>query len=720
MNLPLCLERQLALWPQAAQRYRDLSNVRTRRLSSLGLCLQYNPARIVSTGASLDRKTLERRTCFLCSRERPQEQIAFDLGDGFDLLVNPFPILQHHFTVAHREHKPQSIADCYEKMVSIAQALPPEYVVFYNGPHSGASAPDHLHMQIGLSRGMPLIEKLRTDILLEEEETYTIEPYGFPITILNHTTAESFRQALRHMTIIEGDTEPRLNVLCLNIDGQVTTLFIPRGHHRPSCYYAQGSGRHMVSPGAIDMTGLVITPLENDFDTLTEQDILDIYREVTPHQPDISVGLMHAPDIRFRLNGPYRLIPVSNQIASPSDSGADIFEGEQNAFCHGVGISFSGKEYSTVCLEPIEPDGTFTLHGMKIGIDFHWQRYQELTFCGKLILLTDAPDIWAVNRLPVEDYLKSVISSEMSAQAPKEFLKAHAVISRSWVMAQSSAARNGRLSAPVPQTDGEGYMKWYDRQGHNLFDVCADDHCQRYQGITMIDNPNAELAVKETFAETLVYEGHLCDARFSKCCGGMTEQFETCWQDTHYPYLTPVRDGVATDLPDLTDNAQAEKWIGSSPISFCSNLSPQLLREVLNDYDNETTDFYRWQVEYTTQELSETFNRKSGIDVGTIIDLVPLERGPSGRIFKLLVKGDAKEAIIGKELEIRRVLSPTHLLSSAFTVQRTANGFLFKGAGWGHGVGLCQTGAAMMGSKGYGYREILEHYYPGTDLGRFY
>ncbi len=716
------MERQNRLWPKAAEAYAALDNARRRVISSSGLALQFNPARMVSTAARTDSSSIGGRRCFLCAGNRPEQQISADLGDGFELLVNPFPILHEHFTVASCTHQRQELLNCCDKMLEIAAALPQEYIVFYNGPRSGASAPDHLHLQIGRADGIPLIDKVRNN-RLQDDEVYSIEPFGFRIFVLRHANAESFRSFYSTLTVLDGEYEPRLNVLAMNIDGETVCLFIPRGRHRPDCYYADDGARRLVSPGAIDMAGLVITPREEDFNAMSERDILSVYHEVTPCEPMISVGIMQSAAISFSLDTPYT-------------DGVTTCLGEMRAACSDGKIEWRGELLDRLTLKPLDGEGRFTLKDVTIGREFHWERQEEQSFAGELEFVIDGNSLWAVNRLPVEEYLNSVISSEMNPSAPLEFLKAHAVISRSWVLAQISASRRKGTAGECHCKDSSAsvceepdrIIRWYDHSQHTLFDVCADDHCQRYQGLTRIENANALRAVRETRAETIVYEGHLCDARFSKCCGGISEQFETCWQDSHSDYLIPVRDASFSDtsIPDLSLETAAEQWIRSTPQSFCSHPSPALLAQVLNSYDRETEGFYRWKVRYDAVELSELFARKSGLEIGRITALKPLRRGPSGRIFELQVCGTERTVTIGKELEIRRVLSESHLYSSAFVVdtetdaEGNATAFTLTGAGWGHGVGLCQIGAAVMGSKGYSYRKILSHYYPGTRLGKFY
>ena len=709
-HLDQCLEQQLTVWPAAKQAFSNLEQVQTRVLSSSGLALQHNPARIISTTAKVKPAETAVRSCFLCSENRPVEQIAFDAGDGFDLLLNPYPILREHFCVVSREHRPQKFMDCYEKMLQIAQQLEPGYMIFYNGPRSGASAPDHLHMQIGRSEGIPLLDKLRENEPPAKDEPITIQPFGFPVIVIKGSDPTKLWDYISGMTIYDGDYEPRMNVLSFNRDGQVITAIIPRSKHRPDCYYAQ-DGKILVSPGGIDMFGLVITPRKEDFESLTERQVLDIYRQVTPQQPRIRVGIMAAKEIRFCLNDSYT-------------DGRSSFEGEMSISAIQGRLSWNGVLIDSLTLKPNDHSATFTLHDVTIGIGFHWERKEEQTFSGQLKFIVEDCLVRAINILPVEDYLTSVISSEMKPTASREFLRAHAVISRSWVLAQLRSPYHKADTAKPITNDHilNRIIKWYDHDQHTLFDVCADDHCQRYQGRTRIISAAAQAAVKDTFGQTLVSEGHLCDARFSKCCGGITEEFETCWQDEHKPYLVALRDSSINEgaLPDLTVEENARQWILSEPKSFCNSADGNILSESLNGYDLETHDFYRWTVEYTTAQISDIFRRKSGLDIGDLVDLRPVKRGPSGRIYELEIEGTKQTVTIGKELEIRRTLSESHLFSSAFVIEKTQDGFTLKGAGWGHGVGLCQIGAAVMAAKGYTYREILQHYYPHTTLGRFY
>lgn len=404
-------------------------------------------------------------------------------------------------------------------------------------------------------------------------------------------------------------------------------------------------------------------------------------------------------------------------------------------------ILWNDNLYQELSFIPQQKDATIEVYDVKIGINFHWERTETQTFKGAMNMLADNGKICAINILNVEDYLISVISSEMKATSPLEFLKSHAVISRSWLIAQIEKRRkllknNQNNTFFSFHKNDNSLIRWYDREDHILFDVCADDHCQRYQGIQRADNPAVIQAVNETRGLVLMSEGKICDARFSKCCGGMMEQFDACWEDVNMPYLVGKRDVInldadAYDKLDLTEENDAKQWIQSNPPAFCNTSNYRVLSNILNAYDTETMDFYRWELTYKQAELAELINKKTKIDFGEIIDLVPVKRGKSGRIYMLKIVGTERSFTIGKELEIRRVLSTTHLKSSAFIVQRNFNNakpptdsvpdsFTLKGAGWGHGVGLCQIGAAVMGESGYGYQEILSHYYPGAQITAIY
>ena len=440
-------------------------------------------------------------------------------------------------------------------------------------------------------------------------------------------------------------------------------------------------------------------------------------------EPNIHVGIIeHAAEIHGTFNGTFEL-PTTIRLSGPfsarvSDGRIVLFDGEGTEVMKGTEILC--KPFSF---------GTFTLQGVTIGINFHWERKEEQTFEGSLRLLVGSDgSMIAVNEISVEGYLKSVISSEMSAEAPLELLKAHAITSRSWLVAMLERQQQGKsvgVSAKRGRETESEIVRWYDREDHTSFDVCADDHCQRYQGITRIISAKASEAIEATRGSFLVYENEICDARFYKACGGMTELFENAWEDTAVPYLHSVSDWNSP-YASVTTEEQARKWILSSPDAYCNTTDGEILRQILPSFDQETTDFFRWRVEYTREELESIVRSRSGIDFGTIMDLLPLQRGPSGRIIRLKIVGTKKVIVVGKELEVRRWLSKSHLYSSAFVVdvERDNNGvptrFSLRGAGWGHGVGLCQIGAAVMAARGKKAEEIVLHYFPGAHLQKLY
>lgn len=443
-------------------------------------------------------------------------------------------------------------------------------------------------------------------------------------------------------------------------------------------------------------------------------------------EPVITVGILSGKEIGFSF--PKEFI---------SSDGIAICGIQQAVYRKGK-ICWQEKEYDELSFTPQQDTSSFfELQDVTIGINFHWERKEVQRFKGELKIIVEDDRLTAINIIPIEDYLTSVISSEMSATASLELLKAHAVISRSWLLNKLKVA-NGKLKVIMHPDNTANFelstlpsqlIKWYDHEAHKNFDICADDHCQRYQGITRASTPQAIEAVFATRGEVLMYEGEICDARFSKCCGGAFEEFQNCWENVKHPYLIGQRDSkTETRLPDLTKEAEADKWIRTSPVAFCNTHNKQVLSQVLNNYDQETTDFYRWRVCYSQQELSELIHKRSGIEFGKIIDLIPVERGTSGRLVRLKIVGTLRTLIIGKELEIRRTLSSSHLYSSAFVVDKEykedekeiPSRFILTGSGWGHGVGLCQIGAAVMGEQGYKYKEILSHYYPGSAIEQQY
>lgn len=435
-------------------------------------------------------------------------------------------------------------------------------------------------------------------------------------------------------------------------------------------------------------------------------------------EPKVSVGIMFEPKIGFTLKTPFLC------------NGKEIL-GEQIVSYKEEKILWNGELYDTIEFNPLnEKEASFELKGVTIGINFHWERKENQVFKGALKIIVEDNKLTAVNVLGVEEYLTSVISSEMSATASLELLKAHAVISRSWLLAQIEKNREIEGSSveysAMRETEDE-LIRWYDREDHVKFDICADDHCQRYQGITRASTDIVKKAIEETRGELLMFENKICDARYSKSCGGVFEEFQNCWEEIKYPYLVAKRDmPQGNEMPDLTIEENAREWILTSPDSFCNTTDKVILSQVLNNYDQETLNFYRWEQGYSVEELSELIKERTGTDYGTILDLIPIERGTSGRLVRLKIVGSKKSRIIGKELEIRRSLSTSHLYSSAFVVEKevgqdgTPIKFVLKGAGWGHGVGLCQIGAAVMGEKGYSYNNILLHYFVGASIEKRY
>ena len=748
-------KKELEEWPEAAERYKALEEgVQTKelQLGEVTLATQWNPARIVSTGASIDKKTISERPCFLCDNNRPKEQHKLMTEKHYQILVNPYPILPQHFTIPMRRHTPQSIYGSFGTLRKMAWDMP-KHIVFYNGPLCGASCPDHMHLQAG-SRGIVPLERdwtmyekgLRKLYPLTGEQAasmeeagnvgsrcglYLLEGYACPVFVIRSMPTESdsllCQRVYKALPIVGDESEPRLNIVCWRQEGtssrpdEIVTLIFPRSKHRPDCYYAEGKEQLLISPGALDMCGLFITPREQDFKALTAEKAQAILQEVTLSEEElkpiitqltdkpeeavpedekkqdnlpsvdqeVSVGIMKDAVIRFCMNSPYHA------------KGTEV-TGEQVAEYTDGGIRWRDNVYQELTFRPQdEGASSFTLHGVTIGQKFHWERQESQTFQGILKLVVDEDKIVAINILPVEDYLTSVISSEMKSSCSLEFLKAAAVISRSWLYAQMQR-RQEHAEQPAPFftfVKGEGEsIRWYDREDHTIFDVCADDHCQRYQGITRASNPQVAEAVSATRGQVLMYDGKICDTRFGKCCGGQTNEYQYCWENIEVPYLRSVKD------------------------PFCNTSDKKILRQVLNDYDLETRDFYEWTEEFSQEEAHDLITKHLKMELGPILGMEIVEKGPGGHISKLRIVGQEKSFIVGKELEIRRMLSTSHLKSSAFTIEtkNVRNGvpqrFVLHGRGWGHGVGLCQIGAAVMGEQGYSYKKILKHYYTGAQI----
>ena len=756
------IKDQLSVWPMAAENYRNLKKAETKHLDVGGLKVlaQYNPCRRISSEAPLDKKSISERPCFLCPENRPAEQTNIEFegrkGRKYRVTLNPYPIFPSHLVISGFDHTPQSIWHRYQDLLDFVKENQ-EYLGFYNGPQSGASAPDHMHFQACPQGLMPL--QNRVDELLDageggtlkfltnvkEARLFQLDEYARGVFVLRGTTAKStaklFYRLLDCAPVPEDSDEPRLNLIAWCHGGEYRSAVIFREKHRPHNYFSTDSDHLAMSPGCADMAGVYVVPEKEDFDKLDSRILSQVVEEVTASEATEKEII-------------WRLTRTQNRLEVGIMSGQEIeFEiisdgaGKQKVEYSGGRISYNGVLYDELVFEAqteatMFAEPSFILYGVTIGVDFHWERKVTQKFAGTLKFIVDGDRVTAVNIVGVEDYLLSVISSEMKASAGLEFLKAHAVISRSWVMAQVEHRRKPAIrqaqgpesvdgyhtavaepvEAPVTSTgsattesdsvaadsagsvteEGE-YIKWFDHDDHTLFDVCADDHCQRYQGLTMAVGETVRKAIDQTWGLVLTSEGEICDARFSKCCGGRMELFSTCWEDKDYPYLQP--------LPDTPDCAEGGKV-------FCDTKDEAILSQVLNDYDLETEDFYRWRTEYSRTEVSDLVRKRSGMDFGTIRALVPIERGPSGRLKRLKIVGDRKTIVIGKELIIRRWLSDSHLKSSAFDVKWDGDRLILDGSGWGHGVGLCQIGAAVMASKGYTYDQILLHYYPGSKLER--
>lgn len=721
---------QLSVWPLAAENYRSLKKAGSKVLSIGGLpvTVQLNPCRRISSEASLDKESINRRPCFLCPENRPAEQTNIEFegrkGRRYRVTLNPYPIFPSHLVISSFEHTPQSIWHRYQDLLDFVRENN-EYLGFYNGPESGASAPDHMHFQ-ACPQGLTPLQN-RVDELLaagddktldyltnvKEARLFHLNEYARGVFVLCGATAKStaklFYRLLDCAPVPDGSSEPKMNIIAWCHEGEYRTAVIFRERHRPHNYSSSGADHLAMSPGCADLAGVYVTTREEDFDKLDAGLLSQVVREVAASEET-------EKEIIWRLTRSQRRLEVG--IMSGSEIEFEIISdgaGRQKVEYSQGRISYNGALYDELVFEAqteatMFAEPSFILYGVTIGVDFHWERKVTQKFAGTLKFIVDGGKVTAVNIVGVEDYLLSVISSEMKASAGLEFLKAHAVISRSWVMAQvehrqSHVSRTPGPSCPVsePVEGAEEYIRWFDHDDHTLFDVCADDHCQRYQGLTMAVGDTVRKAIDQTWGLVLTSEGRICDARFSKCCGGRMEIFSTCWEDKDYPYLQPL-----PDTPDCAEGGDV----------FCDTKDEKILSQVLNDYDLETKDFYRWTTEYSRTDVSELVRRRSGIDFGTIRDLVPIERGPSGRLKRLKVVGDKKTMVIGKELIIRRWLSESHLKSSAFDIKWVGDRLVLDGSGWGHGVGLCQIGAAVMASKGYTFDQILLHYYPGSILER--
>lgn len=680
------IKDQLSVWQLASSNFRALKTAPSREVDVFGLkCrIQYNPRRVISSTADTSPAAIASRKCFLCADNRPKEQFHLGFegrkGRNYHIQINPYPIFRGHLVIVRDEHIPQEIWHHFPDMLDFA-ARYKDYLVFYNGPSSGASAPDHLHFQAIPKHNLPL-EDVVDEFLdhpgeplatVKDASLYKFDGYARGVFALKATTSKSLAKLFYRLLDCtdrgKGEEEPMFNLYAYVKNGEYRTIVVMRSAKRSHHFYSEGTDHLTISPGAADIAGLFVAPFREDYDKADTALLEELLSEVcisedeqnmivwrlTRHQEKISVGLLSAKEIRFEI--------ISD--------GA----GPQTVKWHDGRISYNGMLYDelyfdSMTLSTLFAEASFILYDVVIGIDFHWQQKRTFKYAGGLKFIVEGDRITAVNCIGMEDYLMSVISSEMKSSASIELLKAHAVISRSWLKAR---------------------LKDH-KAGHEHFDVCADDHCQRYQGLTMAVGDDVCRAIDRTWGQVLEYGGDICDTRYSKCCGGRTELFSTCWEDVDLPYLQSVED----------------------PFCDCENSS--ILSQVLNDYDLHTADFHDWTVQYTTDELSELVRTRTGIDFGTIVALEAVERGPSGRIKYLRITGTLREEVIGKELAIRKALSSSHLKSSAFEIEKTPDGFVLKGRGWGHGVGLCQIGAAAMAAQGYDYRQILSHYYVGAEI----
>lgn len=680
------IKDQLSVWQLASSNFRALKTTPSREVDVFGLkCrIQYNPRRVISSTADTSPAAIASRKCFLCADNRPKEQFHLGFegrkGRNYHIQINPYPIFRGHLVIVRDEHIPQEIWHHFPDMLDFA-ARYKDYLVFYNGPSSGASAPDHLHFQAIPKHNLPL-EDVVDEFLdhpgeplatVKDASLYKFDGYARGVFALKATTSKSLAKLFYRLLDCtdrgKGEEEPMFNLYAYVKNGEYRTIVVMRSAKRSHHFYSEGADHLTISPGAADIAGLFVAPFREDYDKADTALLEELLSEVcisedeqnmivwrlTRHQEKISVGLLSAKEIRFEI--------ISD--------GA----GPQTVKWHDGRISYNGMLYDelyfdSMTLSTLFAEASFILYDVVIGIDFHWQQKRTFKYAGGLKFIVEGDRITAVNCIGMEDYLMSVISSEMKSSASIELLKAHAVISRSWLKAR---------------------LKDH-KAGHEHFDVCADDHCQRYQGLTMAVGDDVCRAIDRTWGQVLEYGGDICDTRYSKCCGGRTELFSTCWEDVDLPYLQSVED----------------------PFCDCENSS--ILSQVLNDYDLHTADFHDWTVQYTTDELSELVRTRTGIDFGTIVALEAVERGPSGRIKYLRITGTLREEVIGKELAIRKALSSSHLKSSAFEIEKSPDGFVLKGRGWGHGVGLCQIGAAAMAAQGYDYRQILSHYYVGAEI----
>ena len=703
------IKDQLSVWPLAAANFRALKNVSVRELEVGGqkVSVQHNPERVASSTADTSPEVIASRPCFLCPEHRPPEQFHVKFEGRkhrrYNIQVNPYPIFPEHLVIARDTHIPQVIWHHFPDMMDFTVKYP-DFLVFYNGPESGASAPDHLHFQACPRHLMPL--EVAVDAFLDDPgeplatnkdaTLYHYPHYTRGVFALKGRTSKSiaklFYRLLCCCNAAEMVDEPPFNLFTWYADGEYRTMVMLRRAVRSHHYYSDGPDHLSISPGAADMAGVFVAPFREDYDKVTAGMLSEMLSEVSldeaqestvicrlsRREQKIDVGIMAASEICFE---------IISDGAGP----------QRVSWCDGR-ISYNGMLYDELLFDSITrstlfAEPSFILSDVTIGIGFHWEQKRTLRYSGSLRFVVEGDKIRAINRIGMENYLLSVISSEMKSSAGLELLKAHAVISRSWVQARVDARRKA-----LELFEATGDRSMLESLPHADFDVCADDCCQRYQGYSMACGDACREAIDQTWGELMTFDGELCDARYSKCCGGMTERFSACWEDKDFPYLQPVRDNDGgRDFCDCEDSA--------------------ILSQVLNDYDLSTRDFYRWEVRCQRAEFSFLLESRTGAHVGTVRDIEVLERGESGRIVRLRVIGEEGTVEIGKELAIRKAFSTSCLKSSAFDVLWEGDTLVLRGRGWGHGVGLCQIGAAVMASEGYTYRQILKHYYTGAEIG---
>lgn len=803
------LESQERDWPALGGGVRSWYESRYREIpaGAFSVVLQYNPAREASAAAHVDTESVRGRPCFLCESNMPSEERGIRVGDPFSIFLNPFPIFVPHPVVVHARHSPQALLEHFPAFLGLCRDFKGRYTLLYNGSKCGASAPDHSHFQAIPRFSLPV----EWDVFFVERrpgfhlrgrfavrglglDAWAVTAYGRSTLVLQSACSETLANAysLLHAALSARSgacADDWVNVLAWCDgpervprpgDGERWTLCVfPRYSHRPLRYTRGGGEGWMVSPGAVDMGGLLVTPRWRDFVSLTLPDVLQVFEEVSLSE-EAAWGAMESafsgvahkrwrvsptracdgaepasaagPDCAMSAVEPARatgLEPALSvgllECAGPVDFqllGRWVFEGRPlgpgryRAVRDGDSIMIEtpglprAMRPAPLCFEPVAPgESSFLLENVRIGIGFHWDSRESLRYPGDLLLLADPRGgVTAVNRVALEEYLGCVVSSEMNPLSPREFLLAHAIISRSWLLAQldrigDSSALDPSSLPPVPHARN----LWTERGRHRQFQVCADDHCQRYQGLSR-DVAHAGRSAVEATRGTAVWAGsEVCDTRFSKCCGGVTEGWRHAWAEANMPGIRSVRDHrQTTAFPDLSIEENAAAWVRSNPESHCRAGSPELLERVLPGFDLGTKQFYRWEVVAERGELENIIRDKTGWDPGRLKEILPIRRGSSGRLSQILLLGDSDSLLLGKELEIRRSLSRSHLYSSAFVVDKEGGAgpfpdrFRFTGAGWGHGVGLCQIGAAAMAESGLSHRDILAHYYPGTGLRQVY